>query len=67
MAFIEIHKVDDCVVEQTLGSFKCQPCLDDGLRSVDYICAMGGDECVTCGLRICTPSDLIVRVASLDG
>lgn len=65
-AFIEVHRVNDCVEEPTLASFKCGTCLELGLLSIDRIYELGGVTCETCGQVIATPSDLIVRVQYLD-
>lgn len=63
--FMVIHRIDDCFQEETLGSFMCDQCVEAGVKSIERVCELGGEVCVTCGLELVTPSDVIVRVQPL--
>lgn len=64
----EVHAADSCTEEEpNLSQFMCRECLDIGLLSVDRVCQLGGETCVTCGLTIVTAGDMIVRLCPLKG
>lgn len=65
VGFLEVHRVNDCAREATLGSFKCAVCMKRELNRIDGICADGGGECDKCGLVVVNPEDMIVRVVRL--
>lgn len=68
--FMELHRINDCATESTLGSFVCTPCLGDHVRRLSQLTMraqlVGGLKCRTCDLVVVTTSDLIIRITPLD-
>lgn len=64
--WFEIHAVDRCTeAEPTMSSFLCKACLAKAVRSAERIILDGGDWCSSCGMDICTYSDIVVRCEPL--
>ncbi len=65
VCLFEAHRWDDCFEgDDIMASFMCAGCRGEALQRLDRICEAGGDICV-CGLRLVTPSDIIVRITPL--
>lgn len=64
VVFFEVHRWDNCLDEPTMASFMCAACRDRALKRLQRLCDRGGDVCL-CGLRLVTPSDMIVRLEPL--
>lgn len=64
--WMEIHAVDRCTeAARTISSFLCGACLEKSIRSAEEVVLDGGDWCSSCGMDICTYSDLVVRCEPL--
>lgn len=65
--FMELHSMDRCHLESTVGQFFCNPCYEQNLERAQEIADDGEEICLSCGLLIVSLSDIIVRILHLEG
>lgn len=65
VSFLEIHAIDDCQDEPTVGAFFCGPCLESRVEIAQLIADDGSVECSICGLEIVRLCDIVVKVCHI--
>lgn len=63
--FLEIHAVDQCYREPTLGQFFCEECLRMHVETAQFIADAGTETCEICNKRLSRLCDIIIRVCRI--